>query len=276
MNHHKTVLGDSKSIEKGKCELNFAILLKKTKLRLLRMHYESKVGHIGGNLSSLDAMLFLHSEVMEDDDVFVLSKGHSAGALYATLWATGKLSDDDLKTFHGEGTKLAGHPVARWNDGIPFATGSLGHGVSLAAGRSLAKKLRHERGAVFCLTSDGEWQEGSNWEALIFIAHHQLTNITLLIDANGLQGFGTTKDVASMEPLADKMRGFGVNILEIDGHDSDALKSAFTAESLLPRVIILRTVKGKGISFMEGLMEWHYLPMTEAQYLKAVEEVNSK
>jgi transketolase len=256
--------------------MEFDSLLRMAKLRLLRMHYESKVGHIGGNLSSLDAMLYLHSEVMEDDDVFVLSKGHSAGALYATLWATGKLSEDDLKTFHGEGTKLAGHPVARWSDGIPFATGSLGHGVSLAAGRSLAKKLRHERGAVFCLTSDGEWQEGSNWEALIFIAHHRLTNITLLIDANGLQGFGTTRDVASMEPLADKMRGFGVNILEIDGHDSGALKSTFAAESLLPKVIILRTVKGKGVSFMEGLMEWHYLPMTEAQYLKAVEEVNSK
>jgi len=256
--------------------MTFDTLLKKVKLRLLRMHYESKIGHIGGNLSSIDAILFLHSKIMKEEDVFVLSKGHSAGALYVTLWAIGKLSDEDLKTFHEDGTKLAGHPVGGWMPDILFSTGSLGHGIGLSAGRALAKKLKLEEGMVYCLTSDGEWQEGSSWEALIFIAHHQLKNITLLIDANGLQGFGNTMEVASMELLADKFRSFDVTVLEIDGHNPEALSSALTTESLLPKIIILKTVKGNSISFMKGRMEWHYLPMTEAQYLKAVEEVSTE
>jgi transketolase len=257
-------------------KLNFDILLKKAKLRLLRMHYESKVGHIGGNLSALDVMVFLHSQVMQERDIFVLSKGHAAGALYATLWVRGKLTDEDLATFHCDNTKLAGHPIAGWHHDIPFATGSLGHGLSLAAGRALAKRLEKEEGMVYCLTSDGEWQEGSNWEALIFIAHHRLGNLTVLVDANGLQGFGKTVDVASMEPLGAKFQCHEVTVVEIDGHDPIALKSALEMKTDRPLIIILRTIKGHGVSYMENLMEWHYLPMTEAQYLAAVEEVNSK
>ena len=171
------------------------------RLRLLRMHFESGVGHIGGNLSALDAMLVLHHEYLGSEDRFILSKGHAAGALYVTLWSLGHLSGEDLTQFHKDGTLLAGHPPANAIADILFATGSLGHGLSLAAGTALAFKLKGAERQVVCLTSDGEWQEGSTWEALIFACHHGLSNLTVLVDHNNLQGFGFTADVASMSPL---------------------------------------------------------------------------
>jgi len=254
--------------------LLFEEIVRKAKLRLLRLHYEKKVGHIGGNLSALDSMLFLYHNVLGEHDTFVLSKGHSAGALYITLWSAGKLSDADLDGFHRDGSKLAGHPVGGWSPDIPFSTGSLGHGLSLAAGIALGKKMKKEKGKVFCLLSDGEWEEGSTWEALIFVGHRKLNNLTLLIDANGLQGFGKTTDIASLEPLADKIRPFGLDVREIDGHNPLEMASVFKSESEVPKMIILRTVKGHGVSFMEGRMEWHYLPLSDEQYIQAVKEVS--
>ncbi len=245
----------------------------RARTRLLQMHYEAKVGHIGGNLSALDAMLHLHSTVMADDDLFVLSKGHSAGALYVTLWAIGLIPDEALKTFHKDGTTLAGHPVAHWHDGISFATGSLGHGLGLAAGAALGKRLRGDPGTVFCLLSDGECEEGSTWEALLFAAHQKLANLVALVDANGLQGFGSTTEVASLEPIAPKFVGLGLDVREIDGHDPAALDEVLRAPRTGPLIVVLRTVKGRGVSFMEGRMEWHYLPMTEAQYSQAIAEL---
>ena len=194
------------------------------RLRLLRMHYESGVGHIGGNLSCLDLLLILHHRVLLPADRFILSKGHSAGAYYVTLWTLGKLTEQDLSTFHKDGTRLSGHPPTAGIEDILFATGSLGHGFSLAAGLALAKRLKGEPGRVFCLTSDGEWNEGSCWEALIFAKHHGLENLTLLVDLNGLQGFGTTREVADLEPLAAKFRSFGLPTLEVDGHECDELE----------------------------------------------------
>lgn len=238
------------------------------------MHFESGVGHIGGNLSCLDALMTLHHKVLKKDDQFVLSKGHSAGALYITLWSLGKLKDEDLKLFHKEPTKLSGHPAPRWREEIVFATGSLGHGFSLASGLALAKKLRGEKGRVFCLTSDGEWQEGSNWEALIFSMHQKLTSLTVIIDLNGLQGFGTTREVASMDELAGKFRSFGIPVEEVDGHDLSSLEKVLDQRTPGPRIVISRTVKGKGVSFMENKMEWHYLPLNEAQYSQAVQEMD--
>lgn len=247
-------------------------LINKARLRLLKMHFESKIGHLGGNLSALDALVYLHSRVLGEDDVFVLSKGHAAGALYVALWATGRLDEHSLTRFHQDGGKIAGHPVAGWHQNIPFATGSLGHGVGLAAGRAFAKQLKKQPGKVFCMTSDGEWEEGSNWEALMFGAHHKLSGLTLLVDANGLQGFGKTSDIASLEPLAKKFGAFNVHVQEIDGHDLHALEAALASPADQPKVIILRTVKGCGVSYMEHRMDWHYLPMDEAQYRQAVLE----
>jgi transketolase len=248
-------------------------LAKLARARLIKMHYEAKVGHIGGNLSALDAILHLHSSVMAHDDVFILSKGHSAGALYVSLWATGQLSDDALRSFHGNGTALAGHPIAGWHKRIAYATGSLGHGLGLAAGAALGKRLRGEPGRIFCLLSDGECQEGSIWEAAMFAHHRKLANLVVLVDVNGLQGFGSTRDIASLEPLAPKFRSFGLAVKEIDGHSPEALDVALAEHCEGPLVILLRTVKGHGVSFMEGRMEWHYLPLNEEQYQLAIREL---
>lgn len=239
------------------------------------MHYEAKVGHIGGNLSALDAMLHLQGEVMTGDDLFVLSKGHSAGALYVSLWATGQLRDEDLRSFHQDGTTLAGHTIAGWHDRIAFATGSLGHGLGLAAGAALAKRLRGDPGTVYCLVSDGECEEGSSWESLMFAHHQKLGNLVVLVDANGLQGFGSTAEVASLEPLVPKFRGFGLRVEEIDGHAPDALDQVLRSPRDETLIVVMRTVKGKGVSFMEGKMEWHYLPLTEAQYTQAIRELEA-
>ncbi len=238
-------------------------LIARSRQRLLRMHYESGVGHIGGNLSCLDAMLVLFHEYLGEHDRFILSKGHSAGALYVTLWSLGRLDDHALTTFHRDGTLLPGHPPCSGLPDIPFATGSLGHGLSLAAGAALSQRLQGKTSRVFCMTSDGEWQEGSTWEALIFACHHRLSNLTVLIDHNGLQGFGSTDEVASMSPLWQRLQGFEIDLDVIDGHDLDAIRQVLSRPaSGKPRVIALKTVKGHGVEFMEGRMEWHYLPLT--------------
>jgi len=248
-------------------------LADRARARLLQMHYEAKVGHIGGNLSALDAVLHLHSQVMDEHDLFVLSKGHAAGALYVSLWALGLITDDKLRSFHQDGTRLAGHPVAGWHPRVRFATGSLGHGLGLAAGVALGKQLKGEAGTVYCLLSDGECEEGSIWEAAMFARHRKLANLVILVDANGLQGFGSTEEVASLEPLAPKFRGFGLAVEEIDGHDPDALDAVLAGRGDAPLVVLLRTVKGRGVSFMEGRMEWHYLPLNEEQYQIALGEL---
>lgn len=249
-------------------------LRRRARIRLLRMHFESGVGHIGGNLSCLDLLLVLYHQVLEPADLFILSKGHSAGAVYVTLWTLGKLSDEDLTSFHQDSTLLSGHPPVSGIDDFLFATGSLGHGLSLAAGLALAKRLKSEQGRVICLTSDAEWNEGSCWEALIFARHHKLANLTVLVDLNGLQGFGTTREVANLDPLATKFGAFGFPTEEIDGHDAIAIKQAIDNDQDEASVIVAHTHKGCGVSFMEDRMEWHYLPMTETQYLKAVEEID--
>ena len=253
----------------------FDDLLLRTRRRLLTMHHESGVGHIGGNLSSLDAMMVVFHQLMKPGDRFVLSKGHSAGALYATLWSLGRLDDAALKTFHKDATLLPGHPPSHGIADIAFATGSLGHGLSLAAGTALAWKFQQRAGHVWCLTSDGEWQEGSTWEALIFACHHRLANLTVLVDHNRLQGFGSTDDVASMAPLGDKLRGFGVSVVTVDGHDPAQLGRVLAEPATAPRIVVMNTVKGHGIGFMENRMEWHYLPLTAAQYALAMQELDA-
>jgi transketolase len=239
------------------------------------MHFEAGVGHIGGNLSSLELMLTLHRRVMGPDDQFILSKGHAAGALYVTLWSMGRLTEDQLATFHKDHTKLGGHPVPHGIPDIPFAIGSLGHGLGLAAGLALGRRLRSQPGRVFCLLSDGEWNEGSTWEALTFISHRNLREVVLLVDINGLQGFGSTIEVANLAPLANKLREFGLEVREIDGHEPSAIEQALRAPvGERPLAVLARTIKGHGVSFMENRMEWHYLPMTAEQYHMAVEEAS--
>ncbi len=249
-------------------------LLLKARLRLIQMHYESGVGHLGGNLSCLDILMALHHSVLSPADRFVLSKGHSAGALYITLWSLGFLTNRDLETFHKDGTRLSGHPPVRGIDQIPFATGSLGHGLGLSCGMALAKNLKGEKGRVFCLTSDGEWNEGANWEALIFTSHHRL-NVTVIVDLNGLQGFGKTSEIADLESLAEKFRTFHIPTLEVDGHDPQAVAMALRQTGNGPTVVVAHTKKGHGVSFMEDSFEWHYLPLTRELYERAIEELTT-
>lgn len=235
------------------------------------MHHEAGVGHIGGNLSALDILLTLYHGILQPMDAFVLAKGHAAGALYATLWSIGKIEESELSTFHRDNTRLSGHPAPNAFPDIPFATGSLGHGLGLAAGMALARKLRNQSGRVYCLTSDGEWNEGSSWESLLFARHHDLS-LTLIVDANGLQGFGSTAEVSGLKDIGKKFQSFGWPTVEVDGHDVAALQAALSERSSGPRAVVANTRKGRGVSFMENRMEWHYLPMTAEQYAAAVAE----
>lgn len=233
------------------------------------MHAKSGVGHVGGNLSCLDALIALHHRVLRPEDRFLLSKGHAAGAYYATLWSMGRLCDADLDTFHGENTRLPGHVPSSGIEEVFFATGSLGHGLSLAAGAALATRFTQSARRVYCLTSDGEWQEGSTWEALIFAVHQRLANLVVLVDANGWQGFGRTSEVASLEPLAERLVGFGVVPEEVDGHDPEAIVALLATRAPgAPRVVVLRTVKGKGVPGFEDTLESHYVPLS-AEALRA-------
>lgn len=251
----------------------FRDILVKTKLRLIEMHYKANSGHIGGNLSCLDALMTLHHFVLKSDDRFILSKGHSAGALYATLWSLGKLSDEELDTFSKDNTLLPGHPSGKGVPDLLFSTGSLGHGPSLAAGLAISARDSGSDRHIYCFCSDGEWQEGSCWEALIFACHQKLSNLTVLIDQNGLQGFGTTNDVASFGNLAEKLKQFGAHIIEIDGHDYNAIKNALSIRnSDTVNIIILNTIKGLGLHF-ENKLESHYLPLTKEQYISALKSI---
>jgi len=236
-----------------------------TKQRLFRLHFSANAGHVGGNLSCFDALMVLFHFIIFENDRFVLSKGHSAGALYSTLWSLGKLSDDQLATFCKDDSKLPGHPSGTGIPGLMFPTGSLGHGPSLSAGLALAAKKQKSGRSVYCLCSDGEWQEGSCWEALIFAVHHKLDNLTILIDQNKLQGFGTTDQVISCGDLQTRLSSFGANILSCDGHDHEAVLRALESPTNLPKIILLNTVKGRGTLY-ENKMESHYLPMTPENF----------
>lgn len=254
---------------------DFLIALKKTKRRLLQLHRDANCGHLGGNFSCIDALMALHHLVMTHEDRFVLSKGHAAGALYAALWSVGKLSDDDLVSFARDDSLLPGHPSGLGIPGLLFSTGSLGHGPSLAAGLALAARHQNNAYRIFCLCSDGEWQEGSCWEALIFSVHQRLDNLILLIDQNGLQGFGRTRDVVSCEDLTSRFAAFGAHVLNVNGHDSTAIVDALTVRKPgAPTVLVLDTIKGRGLHF-EDRLESHYLPLTESEYLKALKTFDS-
>jgi transketolase len=251
---------------------NFLVKIKK---RLIQMHFESKVGHIGGNLSCIDSMALIFHEFLNSKDKFILSKGHSAGALYVSLWSLGILNDNDLESFHRDDSYLPGHPPLNHFSLIPFSTGSLGHGLSLAVGTALGFELSKSKNKVFCMTSDGEWQEGSSWEALVFGSHHRLKNLTILVDHNNLQGFGSTENIASMSPLWDKLKGFNLDLDIVDGHDLDGLRQCLDKKQEKLRIIFLKTIKGHGINFLENKMESHYLPLAKEQYEQAILELEN-
>ena len=248
-------------------------------LRLLRLHYEAHAGHIGGNLSCLDILLVLFHLILTNSDLFLLSKGHSAGALYTVLWSIGKMSEEELRTFTQDNTRLGVHPPMNLIPEVVFGTGRLGHGLSLCTGMALAEKMKGGKGRIFCQSSDGEMQEGSVWEALGFAAHHRLSNLRLLVDVNGWQGFGETSEVfgTDLKTLGRRIEAFGWEVRYVEnGHDQDAIEASLAAEPTkieTPLAILYKTRKGHRVPCFENQLKSHYLPLSTEQYEEAVKEV---
>lgn len=251
---------------------------------ILEQSKRAGVGHIGSALSVADILAALHSGAMRiedpddpDRDRFILSKGHASLALYAALHLKGWLSTGQLSTYCADGTLLGTHPESELR-GVDFSTGSLGHGLSLAAGAALGARLQSSPRRAFCLLSDAECNEGSVWEAVMFAAHHRLANLIALVDLNGQQALGYTRDVLDLSPLAARWRAFGWDVHEVDGHDPDEIARVVVGLQTAtgsPHVLIARTTFGKGVSFMEGRIEWHYWPMSDEQYALALAEVSA-
>lgn len=239
------------------------------------------MGHIGSALSIADIIATLYGgtlRVPDPDDAerdrFILSKGHAALALYAALHLRGFLTAAELQTYCGDGTRLGVHPEHTL-PGVDISTGSLGQGLSIGAGMALGARMRASSRRVFALMSDAELNEGSVWEAAMFAAHHRLSNLIAIVDVNGQQALGYTRDVLSLGPLSDKWRAFGWNVRTVDGHDAQALSATFAALEGHdgPHVVLAGTTFGKGVSFMENQIRWHYLPMSDDEYEQAFREI---
>lgn len=240
------------------------------------------VGHIGSSLSVADVLATLYTDVLRlpslrdpERDRFVLSKGHAALALYAALHATGRLSAAELDTFCTDGTRLGVHPE-RALPGVDFSTGSLGQGLSMGAGAALAARLQGSSRRAFVLVSDAECNEGSVWEAVMFAAHHRLANLVVIVDVNGQQALGYTREVLDLAPLSRRFEAFGWEAVAVDGHDTAAMAAAlgsFDTREGRPHVLLAATVFGRGVSFMEGRIKWHYWPMSDEEHRQALRDI---
>jgi transketolase len=252
---------------------------------VLEQSKRANVGHIGSALSVADLVATLHGRVLRisrhDDperDRFVVSKGHAVLAVYAALALRGWLPAEQLDTYCGDGSLLGVHPEHAL-PGIDFSTGSLGHGLSFAAGAALAARMQGSARRTFVLLSDAECNEGSVWEAAMFAAHHKLASLVAIIDLNGQQALGYTDDVLSLSPMADRWRAFGWDVHEVDGHDADGLAGTIgrlDTASGPPHVLVARTVFGKGVSYMERQIKWHYSPMSDDEYRRALAEIEEQ
>ena len=252
--------------------------------------HSAKSGHPGGSLSAADMFAYLYEKELRIDparpqwpgrDRFVLSKGHTAPALYAALAHRGFFPVEDLKTLRHIGSYLQGHPNMNSVPGVDMSTGSLGQGVSVAAGMAKAARVMGSGVNVYTMLGDGEIDEGEVWEAFMFAAHYHLDNLCVMIDLNGLQIDGATKDVMNSEPVDAKMEAFGFDTVTIDGHDFAQIERAFdvfhqNAGSGKPTCILMRTVKGKGVSFMENNADWHGKAPNDKEYEAAMQELRAQ
>ena len=263
------------------------ILAAESRLGAILGTYHAKSGHPGGSLSAADIFTYLYFNEMnvdpqnpqwEDRDRFVLSKGHCCPSLYATLALKGFFDWDELSELRHVGAMLQGHPDMKGTPGIDMSTGSLGQGVSAACGMALAAKLDNKDYRVYTLLGDGEVEEGQVWEAAMFASHIKLDNLVVIVDQNGLQIDGTVEEVAGIEPLDKKFEAFGFEVFKIDGHDfeqiEDALNKAKTVKGR-PTAILAKTVKGKGVSFMENQVGWHGTAPNKEQYEQATAELEA-
>jgi len=249
---------------------------------ILEQSKRANVGHIGSGLSVADIVATLYGGVLNlpaldhpDRDRFVLSKGHAVLALYAALHLRGWLAAERLATYCGEGSILGVHPEHAL-PGIDFSSGSLGQGLSVGAGVALAARLKGSARRAFVLLSDAECNEGSLWEAVMFAAHHGLANLVAIVDLNGQQALGYTENVMSLTPMADRWRAFKWDVHEVDGHDVAGMTDTIArldTRTGAPHVLVAKTVFGKGVSFMERQIKWHYWPMSDDEYRQAIADV---
>lgn len=259
-------------------------LATRVRVRVAQMVHRARASHIGSCYSMADLLAALYGSVLRikpdqpdwpDRDRLLVSKGHAAAAVYAVLAETGFFPVDWLETYCQDGTRLAGH-VTHSVPGVELSTGSLGHALSVACGMALAGKVDAAAYRVFVLLSDGECDEGSIWEAALFAPHHRLDNLVAIVDYNKIQSFGTVRDVLDLEPFADKWRAFGWSVVEVDGHDHVGLLNVLASPPHAPgrpTVAIAHTIKGKGVSFMENQLAWHYKSPSDEDLAAALEQL---
>ena len=259
----------------------------KARMGVIEGTYNAKSGHPGGSLSICDLLAYLYFEKMnvnpenpdmKERDRFVLSKGHTAPALYAILAQKGFFPEEELKTLRHIGSELQGHPCINIK-GVDMSSGSLGQGISVACGMALSAKISSDSYKVYTVLGDGEIEEGQVWEAAMFASHYKLDNLVAVVDYNGLQIDGKLSEVCSPEPIDKKFEAFGWHVISIDGHDFDQIDDAFKEADKIngkPVAIIQKTVKGKGVSFMENQVSWHGSAPNREQYDKAMEELNKQ
>jgi transketolase len=249
---------------------------------IIDQSHRAGVGHIGSALSVVEILACLYGGAMQiehpadlERDRFILSKGHAALALYAALSLRGWIDQEQLDSFCGNGTLLGVHPEHQLA-GVDFSSGSLGQGLSYAVGAALAAKRQGSARRIFVLLSDAECNEGAVWESAMFAAHHKLDNLVAIIDANRQQAFGKTEDVLDLSPLENRWRAFGWNAIVVDGHDFGQITntiSSLAQSAETPHVLVANTTFGKGISFMQSQIKWHYWPLSETEYRLAIAEL---
>ncbi len=262
-------------------------LAKRIRLHALRMTSLGGSSHIGSIFSMTDLIAVLYGNILKLDpnnpkwperDRFILSKGHAGAGVYAALSERGFFEVETLNTHCQDGSILSGHISHKGIPGVEISTGSLGHGLSIGAGMALSAKLNKEEHRVFVLMSDGECDEGSNWEAILFAAHHKLDNLITIIDYNKFQSIDSISDTLGLEPFADKWKSFGWSVREIDGHDHSVIHKTLSSipfESGKPTCIIAHTTKGKGVTFMENSVLWHYRSAKGEEYEAAKKELEN-
>ncbi len=255
---------------------------KRIRRNILKMVYESGDGHVGCDLSAVDILVALYfgamkigPELMNDEkrDRFILSKGHAVAALYATLVERGMVPESTLDEYCRDGSVVASH-ATRAVSGIEVGTGSGGHGLPIGLGMALAARHTNNPSHIFVLCGDGEMAEGSMWEAAAVAGFHRFSNLTLIVDANGFQSEGTTKDIIDLSPFDEKFHAFRWDTTVVDGHDIKPLQVALTKKTERPHVVIANTTKGKGVSFMENMYDWHHIAPSKEQYEAAMKELS--
>jgi transketolase len=266
--------------------MNSIDLAAKIRLDAVIMTNRGNSSHVASALSIADILGVLYGGGLKVDpqnpnwperDRFILSKGHAGAGVYAALAETGFFSTEKLLTHYQNGSTLSGHVSHKGNPGVEFSTGSLGHGLSVATGMALAIQRRGKNSRVVCLMSDGECDEGSIWEAAMFASHHKINNLVAIIDYNKIQSLDTIAATLTLEPFEDKWKSFGWNVAQVDGHNHEELEKAISEENnktSQPLVVIAHTTKGKGISFMEDSVLWHYRSPQNEEFEKAISELS--